>query len=347
MPFANELRMFLNANLALLPPEIAASLCRSMRGFQFRPTVFELVVARMLAILGARELHYERGAGPGGRPDLAAVFVDGEIVVDATAPEFDAEIAEDQRQYEPLIEMMRSVVHEPWGFWIENLPRVGANESKGDFKRAIQSQVAVLTDVAEDTIVLRTPYHDEEEIRIRWMRRDGGWGQDKHLAGPTSGAYGDTERVVAATLHRKRSQLRDQPVGAAPIVAIAGGIGDAREDFDIAFFGRTAGATVIPSGEWGRPKLETEQSVIAAALIFRRWEWTIGYDPILYVNPRFDGAALPHALMTFERREFRDGQIVGYPPSSAGLFSLLRAAAGLDPKMPISWIAPLDELISR
>jgi hypothetical protein len=334
MPFAVELRAFLNGNLALLPPDIADALCRSMRGPKFRATCFELVVARTLALTGARELHYERATASGRRPDLTAVYPDGEIAVDATTPEFDREIVEDQRQYEPLIGIIEAEVANPWGFWAERLPHIGPNESRAEFKRAIRSQVAQLRDIVDDDdVVLRSEYRGGE-IRIRWLRRDGGWGK-AHLAGPSSGAYGDTERVVAATLHRKRSQLRVDRPDAPPIVAIAGGLGDAREDFDIAFFGRTAGASVIRSGEWGREKEETERSVIAGALVYPRWEWTIGHDPILYVNPRYDGAPLPRAMLLFERRELRPHQIAETPATFGGVFAALRAAAGLEPRMPI------------
>ena len=339
MPFGIELRAFLNGNLPLLPDEVARQLCKSMRGTKFRATCFELVVARSLSIIGARELLYERPLASGRRPDLTAVFRDGEVAVDATAPEFNAEIVESQKQYEPLIEMIEAVVSSPWGFWAEALPTIGPNESRGEFKRAIQGQVAQLSHVVADAAVLRSDYRGRE-IRIRWLRREGGWGRP-HLAGPSSGAYGDTERVVGATLHRKRSQLRGDALDTPSIVAIAGGLGDAREDFDIAFFGRTADASLIPSGEWGKPTEETERSVLAGALVFCRWEWTTAYEPLLYVNPRNE-AKLPQAFGLFERRELIGDQIVGAPAKLTGILPAMRAAAGLEPWTPISWTAPFE-----
>ena len=94
MPFALELRAFLNGNLTLLPSEMAIALCKSMSATKFRSTCFELIVARTLSIIGSRELHYERKTTTGRRPDLTASFRDGALAVDATTPEFDREIVE-------------------------------------------------------------------------------------------------------------------------------------------------------------------------------------------------------------------------------------------------------------
>jgi len=92
MDHAVELRRFINGNLRVLPDHVGHALCAALHGENFRPSLFELVVARMLQVVGTSELNYEAATASGRQPDLRATFDDGRIIIDATVPEFDAEI---------------------------------------------------------------------------------------------------------------------------------------------------------------------------------------------------------------------------------------------------------------
>src|SRR5205814_5181414 len=65
------------------------------------------------------------------------------------------------------------------------------------------------------------------------------------------------------------SDVCSSDLGLAPLVAIAGGMGERRDDFDLALFGASTGTSIVPSGEWGRPRGADEgASVIAGVLAF-------------------------------------------------------------------------------
>jgi hypothetical protein len=68
--------------------------------------------------------------------------------------------------------------------------------------------------------------------------------------------------------------------------------------------------------------------VLAAVLVFCHWQWTLGDDPVLYVNPRY-GGSLPRALEVLHRRELREGALAATAARSSGFFPLFRGAAVL------------------
>lgn len=334
---AIEMRRFLNANLRLLPSEVGRALCRALHGVYFRPSFFELVVARTVQVLGARALSYEAEAQTGSHPDLRATFADGALIVDATVPEFDAEIAKTHAAHQPLIDIIEELIPAGWTFFVERVPRIGPTDSQREFKSALRAAFATLPASSEGIAPLSYPLvaaHPQGEIRLLLGARPAHW-ERAYSGGPASAAWGDTDSRVEKALRRKRSQLRG---GDAPaLIAIAGGMGERIEDFDIALFGRTwerqdRGRVVEtgfrPSGIWG--KLQGGESVLAGVLVFCHWQWTLGDDPVLYVNPRF-GGSLPRALEVLHRREFREGSIASTAAKAAGLFPLLRGAAGLAP----------------
>lgn len=70
---ARDMRRFYNENLAALPPEAAAKLCRALHRDRTEATHFELVVGRLLQILGA-EVEYEAPGKQGRKVDWLAHF---------------------------------------------------------------------------------------------------------------------------------------------------------------------------------------------------------------------------------------------------------------------------------
>jgi hypothetical protein len=344
MPHAIELRRFVNANLRLLPPDVSTSLCKALHGEYFRPSLFELVVARTFQILGTRELTYETEIQTGSQPDLQATFNDAAVIMDATVPEFDAEIIRNWKSQQPLIKVIEDEIPAGWSFFVESLPDLGPDDSRKDFKKAIRAEFAklanlevppeALSPLAPDSRAVFVEL-DRGSISLRLGGRPSSW-QRAYAGGPASGAFGDTNSHVERALRRKRHQLRG--AGAPALVAIAGGMGERIDDFDIALFGttferhdehrRVVEVGFNPTGIWGR--LRDGESVVAGMLVFCRWQWTLGDDPVLYMNPRFSGS-LPRALEVLHRRGIRDGTIASTPARSSGFFPLLRGAAGLAP----------------
>lgn len=341
---AVELRGFTNANLRLLPPDVARAMCEALHGEHFRPSLFELVVARTLQVIGASELAYEAEAQTGSRPDFRAMFDDGPLIVDATVPEFDAEIVKANAAHQPQIDIIEDLIPAGWSFFVHELPRIGPNDSPREFKQAIAAEFARLALVPrplETVSALSTDAHEirvaqaQGETRIRLGGRPSSW-QRAYVGGPASIAFGDTDARVEKALRNKRPQLRR--AGAPALIAVAGGMSETIEDFDIALFGRTferhdANRRAVetgfnPSGIWG--KLGGGETVVAGMLVFCHWQWTVGDDPVLYINPRFAGS-LPQALGVLQRREIRHGSIVSTDARSSGFLSLLRGAAGLRP----------------
>jgi hypothetical protein len=236
---AVELRLFANTNLRLLPPDVARALCKALHGEYFRPSLFELVVARTLQVIGARELIYEAEAQTGRHPDLRATFDDGALIVDATVPEFDADIVKANAAHQPLIQIIEDLIPAGWTFFVEHLPRIGPNDPQREFKAALRAEFAKLPASSEGIAPLSyalVAQHPQGEIRLLLGARPADW-QHAYAGGPASAAWGDTDARVGKALRRKRSQLRG---GDAPaVVAIAGGMGESIEDIDIALFGRT------------------------------------------------------------------------------------------------------------
>jgi hypothetical protein len=333
---AAEMRRFVNANLRLLPDQMARPLCRTLHGKRFRASLFELVVARVLQILGARDLSYEVAIANGRQPDLRATFDDGGIVVDATVPEFDAELMEAHEANQRLIDVIEALIPAGWTFFVEHLPSIGPNDSQREFKRALLSMFATLPASSDAFAPLSYDVgaeHPQGEIRLLLGARPAHW-QRAYAGGPASVTFGDTDARIEKALRRKRVQLRGMNMPA--LIAIAGGMGESIEDIDIALFGRTwerhenhrpVEFGFDPSGIWGR--LRGGKSVLAGVLVFCHWQWTNGDDPILYMNPRF-GGSLPDALDALHRRELRDGSIIKSTAArSSGFFPILQRAAGL------------------
>jgi hypothetical protein len=326
LPHAVNLRGFVNANLQELPADVARSICVALQGAQFRRPFFELVVARTLQLLGTRSLHYEQESETGRRPDLTAVFDDGAVIVDATVPEFDADIVKDQARYQPLIELIEAAIPAGWSFLVSRLPDIGLSDSRERFKDLIQEEFAKLGNVGPVSEFYIVADHPQGEVRLTLYPRgdasDRAW-----IGGPATATFSDAERRIGAALHRKRRQLRGAASKVPVLVAIAGGMGDSLVDFDINLFGRTferrderqqiVELGFMPSGIWGR--LRGEGSVLAGVIAYCHWQWTVGDDPVLYVNPRYSGP-FPSALQQLRRRTMSASGVTTSPGTFGGLF---------------------------
>ena len=161
-PQARRIRRFLNVNLAALPTDAAAALCRRFRTDPWRQVYFELVVGRFLQLLGAT-IEYEP-TGPNQRKvDWLATFKDsGSIYVEATSPRMNAWVDKAAHANGPLLKIIEAEAAEGWSVIVGSLPAVGPQDSRAEFRRAVRAIMAELPNAA-------TAPPDERVDRVAWI----------------------------------------------------------------------------------------------------------------------------------------------------------------------------------
>lgn len=97
---------------------------------------FELVVGRTLQELGA-SITIEEPNKEGRRPDFKADFEDGSVIVEAISPVFNATVGEKMKCQRPLLEIVEAMVPEGWRCGVWDLPDIGLQDSKKEFKNAL------------------------------------------------------------------------------------------------------------------------------------------------------------------------------------------------------------------
>lgn len=222
-----DLRAFLNRNLAALPERLGDALCGSLHSDRFQSAHFELVVARVLQILGATDVAYQESLGTGRRPDFVAQFDDGSLIVDATRPEWDAEIARAHGNNDALIAIVEGDIPPRWHFFAERLPRLGPTDSKKEFRRAIRQAFSALPFLADGEQWRITIDHPSGETRLLLFR--GEVRERPYYGGPASAAWSDARRRISRALRHKRPQLRGG--SGTLLIAIAGGMTEDLEEF--------------------------------------------------------------------------------------------------------------------
>lgn len=325
-PHAVNLRAFINDNLADLPAPIGGALCNSLHSERFESAHFELVVARVLQVLGATDLAYQGSLETGRQPDFVAQFEDGSLTVDATRPEWDAALARKYDNYRTLIEIVEDEIPPRWHFFAERLPVIGPADSKKEFRRAIRGAFDGLPSLPNGQQWRVAVDHPSGEVRLVLFR--GPVRERPYYGGPASTAWSDPEKRIVRALRHKRPQLRGGT--GAQVLAIAGGMTEDLEDFDIHLFGRTVGHIDVDgevhntgfdrSGVWG--SLRGGTSVVAGVLAFCRLQFTVGDDPVLYINPRYEGS-FPSALLDLEHRTLGPDAIVISPAAVQNLMRQL------------------------
>jgi len=144
LPVARRLRRFINGNIAKLPTDARAGICRGINSPRFHQANLELIVGRTLQELGAIGLEYEQLQQNGKRPDFLATFEDGSVFVDATHPAWNAELERRHRADQRLLDVIEAVIPPGWSFAAHRLPRIGLSSPIGAFRRAVVASFASL-----------------------------------------------------------------------------------------------------------------------------------------------------------------------------------------------------------
>lgn len=318
VPRARETRRFFNENLAFLPEDFQRYLHHTLnQEQQFQSTLFELVVARTLQILGAT-IEAEPESAAGTRIDFEARFPDGALSVEAIAPVFMGHLGDTMRDRNPLLDIIQDLVPEGWTAWVSEVPGIGPADSKRDFKTAVETMLRDIPPPTDDA-GMRTYSReiDAGTITIElYPKRTEGSSIGVEPSLTWLGSDG-VERIRHA-VKVKRRQARNAELPTLLAIGVPAGIARTDlEDFDRALYGerivimgmnrqivaeefRTTGIFAQD-----RQKPSTYAGVLAFPLVaVNRVD-----DPVLYHHPRFDGT-LPGSLLTLEQHSLRR-----YPPS--------------------------------
>lgn len=331
-------REFLRYNIAQLPEEWQRKLCEDLQ-HRWSSAFFELFVARTLQVLGAAELIIERATETGSRPDFLASFGDCEVVVEAKTPELLPEHANDLKQASALRKIVQVMKPHGYSINIRELPQIGPDESKKEFKRALKRLLAVPPPKSADSELCEV----EEEISTGLIALTliPDLANNSTVAGfPAFSGYSDASARIVRAVGRKRPQ-----VGAAKapvILAIDGGSNATLGDFDRALFGsfRTSVAPdsdvcihqFCPSGDFAA--LREGEPTYAGVLAYEQVGFTCPAEPILYLHPRFTGR-LPDELRALATRRLVDrNRIEGLPARNPRILANLR---------PVDWTLDSDE----
>jgi len=308
---AKDCRRFLNENVNRVPRNWQTKLHNDFRTREWSSVFFELIVARILELLGGSIEVEVPIAETNKRPDFIARFPDGVITVEATIPEINRRINRQTAENEELVRIIETLTPAKWSVRAWRLPRVGPSDSKKDFKRTIQGIFAKLpADPGPDQEPIEVELYYGELMLTLHPGRKGK--RAVKVRGMASGPD-DTEQKIRAIVNRKKKQVRKSttPVFLAVSTSPFGG----RDDYDGALFGLTyehvdhKGATIAsgfdPVGVFGSKR--SEPPTIAGVLAFMEVGFPGVADPVLYLHPRFNGP-LPESLKRLEQRTYQEGK---------------------------------------
>lgn len=181
-------------------------------------------------------INYEPILGSGKTPDFLINTSLGEYVIECISPIFNSEVGNYYKQITPLIDIVRRYVPANWRVLIENLPDIGFNDSKKQFKSFLKNELQKLS--KEDgkagiPIGKEFPQGNLELTLFFKPERS-----EPILNYPPYAYMENSVSRIKHALDEKRKQLRSitQPV----ILAIQGSAtGTDLEDFDQVLFGHS------------------------------------------------------------------------------------------------------------
>lgn len=330
---AVDCRRFLNDHVSKMPEGHQDKLVHDL-GCRWRSAFFELFVVRLLQEIGGC-VALEQSNPDGRRPDFTVEFPDGVVTVEANSQLVDAEQVRLEHDRAPLLEYIETRIPEGWGVGVFELPAVGPNDSKKEFKRTVDRALSTLTDetpvepfeinlsVAQGDIRLLLWPTKQKPVRLGFE-------------GTYSGFNSTEERILYA-LSQKRSQVRNS--SSPVIIAIeASGISSELEDFEFALYGRTFGrygihGRLVETGfqadgafckNLDSDKAPTYAGVLAFLSVgFSGIGFTGDVAPVFFKHPRFRGQ-LPDALNQLEQREYDSNlnQVIVRPGTHPDILSI-------------------------
>jgi hypothetical protein len=322
LPQAQGIRRFLNTNLAALPAAATASLCRRFNTDPWRQVFFEMIVGRFLQLLGAK-LDYEPVGENGRKVDWLAALTGGPVYIEATSPVSNAWIEQTARRQGPLLDIIETEAPPGWSVSVRRLPAIGPNDSRRPFRAAVQALARSVPDpatVSPDEWVDLSAQVDQGAIRLafRPVRYDSG---AAIVMSPGGAGRDDTGSRIVDAVRDTRPQGRAFP---GRVILAVDAPSSERQDFDAALLGHTV-ATLgedlsTLSREFRRAGELARQAKVEypAVLVFPHLGMFGGYDPIVYMHPRFEGV-LPSEFASLETRSLGASGIETQPATRLGI----------------------------
>lgn len=300
---AAEIRRFLNENLNQLPKNVSLKIFKGLE-HQWINSLFELIVARYLQILGGK-LSYEQPNKDGRKPDFKARFDDYTLIVEATAPEFDISLSEEEKYDAQVIRIIEERIPSDWCVLLDTIPKYGPSESKSNLKLAIEELFSNLPDNDDNY-----PYEVQKRLPQGFLTLTIFPGQEYEksiIGGPTYSTWCDTKQRIKRAIKKKRSQVRGSK-NPVILAVLASGISSDFIDFNQVVFGlETAylGFDRKPykvefnaNGEFAKGQ---GTPTYAGLMAFTKLTPFGCRGPILYIHPRF-GGNLPSQFDKIEQR---------------------------------------------
>ncbi|MBL7645749.1 MAG: hypothetical protein JNK74_06095 [Candidatus Hydrogenedentes bacterium] len=306
---ARETRRFLNENISMLPAEAQKGTYDALCSRYFS-AFFELIVGRTLQTVGAT-IEVEKQLSSGRRPDFHAHFPDGTIIVEAVSPNFDAPFGEEFKLRNPLTDIVESFVPDGWSVMIAQLPNVGPNDSKREFRARVKRIMATLPPPEPGVDLYLQDKLPTGLIRFRLIPRPRN--SPPVLAEGSAAYLSNFEAILEQKFREKRNQIKQKIGESLPaLLAVQYIWDDALDDFDSALYGRTtesfdsSGRIISHFRNGGLFAGNSEVEPTFAGILAYRVGYTSVYGPVLYCHPRFNGQ-FPEALNRLERRQCVDG----------------------------------------
>lgn len=306
-PKAKYSRAILNKNISKIPNEWIDKLLKDLKN-RWSSAFFELIVARVIQVLGASVTVEEEQAGR--NPDFIADFQNYELTIEATSTVTDSDFREFTKRNEGLIRIIEEATPENWSFIVNDLPKIGYSDSKKEFRSAISE---LMTSLSESKV------NEGDFIKLERDLSSGKISLDlfyktckvKRLTGAMYGeTYTFTDRI-AKSMNDKRKRKQAKNSAFPVILAInLDGMKGSYEDFDVSLFGHswenisynTIGFNA--DGIFTTRIDKTRKPMYAGVLAFFNvglWGWS--EEPILYLNPSFD-EKLPDDLLKLRVRHY-------------------------------------------
>lgn len=325
---AIDYRKCLNYYLGMVPKKLRENFLNSAQN-QWKSNIFELIVARLLQELGAK-LKIEKPNRSGKKPDFLAIFPDGTITVEATSPEFDADIAKKLKERDPLLAIMESIIPDGFAVEVYEIPKLGPSDSKKHFKKMVSEFFAEAKLLDSENSITREFKFDSGTLKLKIQKTKSEIRKIRFLG--SYNLFDQSEIRIRKAGEYKEKQVRGSkfPV----ILAIhASGFASNWENFDKALFGFPFDIKdVSPKNYWEDFQANgillaknRESPIYAGVLAFIFVDILYGKDPVLYKNPYFKGK-LPNALESLEQRCFdlNSRKIYTLPPKNVDIMEKMR-----------------------
>jgi hypothetical protein len=304
---AKNARYFINHNLGKIPKQIREKLINSLSQ-NWSSALFELIVARYLQELGA-DFEYEKEIAGGKRPDFTVIFQDVPLIVEAINPIINKTIGKEFKLRNPLLDYIESRKPPNWSLSVLKLPKIGASDSKKEFRNEIDSIIREVKSTTKKNRLEISRTISTGDINLIFKRSNK---SSKRIGiEPAIAFFDNTEKRIRYAFDEKREQVRNSPYPV--ILAInAGGIASEFNDFDKAIYGHSCEEwddeiTNIRNSYFKENGLFTKNKnsnpTYNGVLAFVRCGLLCKEPPVIYHHP-YSKHKLPSSLLKIEQRYY-------------------------------------------